>query len=278
MKQALPATHAHLVFPHLHPALEPHRTLLERRVKPAWRLVCQQVETVSRMTTHIGGLTPYVPEALGWPYCVVCKNPLSFIWQLNFADFRAATFTPRGLFQFFYCWLCFPLPGSSYDFESLCRWFPDFTVDRAMMSAQVSCPYLDTLPPDQLLLNRPYEVQLLPFLSIPSAESDENPLNAEIRSRICNASGEEFFSMYTHAQDFYLGDCVSQVGGHNDWVQHDETPSCPICGQRAELVGAVGSDDTNLIWGDTGYWYIFACQATERCPGLLKTFMVSQCL
>lgn len=278
MLPALPATHARLVFPQLHPRLEPYRTLLEESVKPAWRLVCHQVETVSRSTTHIGGFTPYVPDELGWPRCVVCGNPLSFIWQLNFADFGAATFARQGLFQFFYCWLCFPLPGSPYDFDMLCRWFPDFTVDIASTIAQASCPYRDELPPDQLFLNRPYHVELLPFLSVPSAESDDNPLKAEIRAQFVNTEGESFYKLYNDTPGWYLGKCMSQVGGYPDWVQNDDTPHCPICERRAELVGAVGSDDTNLIWGDTGYWYIFACKSTKRCLGLNKLMMVSQCL
>jgi hypothetical protein len=71
---------------------------------------------------------------------------------------------------------------------------------------------------------------------------------------------------------------MSRVGGYPPWVQfRDETPNCPICETRAEFVGAIGSEDTNLIWGDSGYWYFFACKATPECHGLDRPLMASQC-
>jgi hypothetical protein len=277
----LPPTHAHLVLPQLHPALEPYRSVLEKSMKPAWRLMCHQVDAIERTTTHIGGFTPYVPVQRGWPHCESCLDPLSFIWQLNFAEFAAATFATQGLFQFFYCWRCAPLPGlnDEYDFATLCRWYPDFRSDVAATVSQVPCPYLKELTPDQVELAKPCQVDIIPFLSVPSAVSDDHPIPQEVQVELLNAAGETFYRLYNRTPGLYLRDYLSQVNGYPVWVQdNDETPRCPLCGGRAELVGAVGSDETNLIWGDTGYWYIFACQFTEQCGGLNNPLMASQSL
>jgi hypothetical protein len=280
MLPTLPTTHSQLVFPELHQALEPYRPLLKASVKPAWRLRCHQVDTISRTATHIGGFTPYVPIDMGWPHCPVCGNVLCFIWQINFAEFEAATFAPQGLFQFFYCWACFPLPGyTPYEFERLCRWYPDFSRNEAEGVPQTPCPYLDELSADQRELGRPYRVAIIPFLSAPSAISSDNPVPEELQGKPLNTEGETFYKLYNKTAGLYLRECVSQVSGYPNWVQdNDETPHCPACGGRAELVGAVGSDDTNLIWGDTGYWYLFACKLTDRCPGLNRPLMASQSL
>ncbi len=277
MLPTLPTTHAHLVFPQFLPEFDPYRALLEASVKPAWRLQCHQVDTISRTVTHIGGFTPYVPVDMGWPHCPACGNALNFIWQINFAEFAAATFTSQGLFQFFYCWSCFPLPGDPYAFDALCRWYSDFTSNEAELLPQVPCPYVDELPPDQSELARPYQVERIPFLSVPSAVSLDHPVPQELQDQPLNPEGETFYELYNETTGLYLRECVSQVGGYPNWVQDtDETPHCPICGKRGELVVAVGSDDTSLIWGDTGYWYIFACKRTDKCLGLNRPLMASQ--
>ncbi len=275
---SLPKTHAHLAFPDLNPALEPYHSLLEGKLRPAWQLRCHQVVAISRAATHIGGFTPYIPLESGWPRCVVCDNPLSFIWQINFADFDAATFASRGLFQFFYCWFCFPLPDDAYEFGTLCRWYPDFLENEVLTVPQAPCPYLDELSSDLYDLARPSQVDISPFLSFPSVLSFDNPIREDVLHETRHVEGKSLYELYLEIPSFFLN-CLSQVGGYPNWVQdRDDTPCCPVCDQRAELVGAIGSDETNLVWGDTGYWYIFACKYTDKCPGLTQPLMASQSL
>lgn len=286
MLPPLPATHSQLEFPELHPELEPYRYLLEVSVKPAWCLRCHRVRTISRTATHFGGITPYVPLDMGWPRCPTCGNVLDFIWQINFADFAAAAFAPAGLFQFFYCWACFPLPNfTPYEFEKLCRWYPDFNSNEAEAVPQALCPYLRELSSGQWEQNGPYRVDIIPFLSVPAPLSDENPLSQEmLKPQLPEGEDpyevyEDLYEEYYEADGLDLTDCVSQVSGYPAWVQRtDETPHCPACGERAELVGAVGSHGTDYLWGDTGYWYIFACQRTDKCQGLNRPLMASQAM
>jgi hypothetical protein len=65
---------------------------------------------------------------------------------------------------------------------------------------------------------------------------------------------------------------ISRIGGYPPWVQsEDDMPQCPVCGAWAEFVGAIGSGDTGLIWGDSGYWYFFACKANCGMPWVGET-------
>jgi hypothetical protein len=87
---------------------------------------------------------------------------------------------------------------------------------------------------------------------------------------------QRLWSVYSFTEGLYLeAALLSRVGGYPPWVQHeDDTPRCPICGAWATFVGAVGSEETGLLWGDAGYWYIFACRATPACRGLADPLMV----
>jgi hypothetical protein len=45
----------------------------------------------------------------------------------------------------------------------------------------------------------------------------------------------------------------------------------------ANPVAAIGSSDTDILYGDTGYFYFFTCSATVKCPGLGDCVTVHQC-
>ncbi len=47
---------------------------------------------------------------------------------------------------------------------------------------------------------------------------------------------------------------LSQFGGYPVWIQGDETPCCPLCGERAEFVAAIGSGDASLSTGPASGW------------------------
>src|SRR5436309_1089524 len=103
-------THRHLTMPALHTALEPYREELEHAMEPAWLLNASGADTISRAETHFLGTTPYVPVSEGWPRCEKCGRPLQLVCQFNFAEFAGSgMFVESGLFQFFYCWECFPI-------------------------------------------------------------------------------------------------------------------------------------------------------------------------
>jgi uncharacterized protein YwqG len=270
----LPETHRDLTLPPLYPDLEKYHELLEGSVRPAWLLRCQKVEAISRFQTHIGGSTPFAPIQEGWPLCDSCGKPLEFVWQIDFADFKGVgVYAERGLFQFFYCWECFPLPPED-DSGYACRWYPDFDALLVEDIPQLDTP-LQVIESDYSRSVGPFEVQAVPFLSVPNDMSQELPIPTEALEEIVE-DGDTLRQVYGDFVADYIVDKVSQVGGYPDWIQYDDTPSCPVCERRAEFVAAIGSDDTDLLWGDAGYWYFFACRATEDCPGLDKPLMRSQ--
>ena len=272
----IPETHRGLALSPLHSALEKYRAELQEVVKPAWLLRCCKAETVSRFQTHISGNTPFVPVKDGWPLCDTCEKPLEFVWQIDFADFRGiGTFASQGLFQFFYCWDCFALPPQD-EFGYVCRWYPDFKAQQMRNVAQLDAPYQTT---ETAWGSGPFRVDIVPFLSVPGKFSQENPIPENAQNEMVSKEDGRLWAVYSFTKGFYLeGEMISRVGGYPPWVQfHDDTPNCPVCGTRTEFVGAIGSDDTDLIWGDSGYWYFFACKATAECYGLIRPLMASQC-
>jgi len=263
-------------LPVLHPALERYRADLEAVAKPAWLLRCHEVTAVSRSKTQFGGVTPFAPIHHGWPRCDKCGEKLHFVWQVNFADFDGS-FTRRGLFQFFYCWRCnaAPLEGFGYS----CRWYPEFEAQGAGDIPQLDSPYEVNMASYHLPIG-PCAVDVVPFLSVPSIVNPENPIpQAAWYDQVGEKEGE-LWRVFSSTKEFYQeGEMMSRIGGYPPWIQYqDETPACPVCGKRAEFVGAIGSTGTNLIWGDSGYWYFFACRATPGCHGLDKPIMAHQCL
>jgi uncharacterized protein YwqG len=273
----IPETHRDLVLPPLHPALEKYREKLQAVAKPAWLLKCSKTDSVSRFQTHFLGTTPFAPVQDGWPVCGACGKPLEFVGQIDFEAFRGiGAFAGRGLFQFFYCWKCFPHPPKD-NFGFASRWYPNFQAEGMLQVPQLDAPYP---PADTAWRTGPLRVDIVPFLSVPGKFSPENPISREAQNEMVSKEDGRLWSVYSSTKGFYLeGEMISRVGGYPPWVQfRDETPHCPVCNTRAEFVGAIGSDDTHLIWGDSGYWYFFACQATAACRGLASPMMAAQCL
>jgi uncharacterized protein YwqG len=270
----LPMTHRHLTMPALHTALEPYREELEHAMEPAWLLNAYDADTVSRAETHFLGTTPYVPVSEGWPHCDKCGRPLEFVCQFNFAEFAGSgMFVESGLFQLFYCWECFPISDDEIAEGAAlrCRWYPRFNRREAEDAEHAKYPAGD----DTLLCSpTPMHVRPTPFLSFPDLFNSDHPL-AQIELDLGVDAGEDEFDVQRSLLP--TDDYISQLGGYPVWIQADETPVCPICGKQAAFVAAIGSDDTQLLWGDSGYWYFFACNASDACAGLGKPLMLPQC-
>ena len=266
--------HDGLSLPDLHPALARYQAKLQELAKPAWLLRCSKADDVSRLHTHVGGNTPYAPIRDGWPECDQCGEPLTFVWQVDFADFQgAATFAEKGLFQFFYCWACFAMPVEDNGYE--CRWYPDYHVVKAQGVSQMDAPYEIK---DIFEAVAALETTIVPFLSVPARSDPKCPISEEAQNEMVGEDGR-LWSIYDFTKGFFIdNEMISRVGGYPPWFQdQDETPNCPICQERMVFVAAIGSDDTGLVWGDSGYWYFFACNVTKECDGLAKPSMALQC-
>lgn len=282
----LPPSHRNLRLPELHPALEPYRAQLEAVAKPAWLLNAHRVEVTSPTETQFDSVSPFVPAEQGWPLCSHCGDPLSLVCQVNFGQFSGSgMFTKKGLFQFFYCWNCFPPYSEEISpnvFEEgypgyipmellekqlgiAFRWYADFDEATAATVPQAESPFKGAIVGADA-------ISPVPYLSVPDRVDEADPL-ADVDFEESNPDDYEW-----DIRDSVLPtkECISQLGGYPVWVQNYDTPLCPACGNRSELVVAVGSGDTGLIWGDTGYWYVFACKATPKCKGLEYPLMLGQ--
>lgn len=66
----------------------------------------------------------------------------------------------------------------------------------------------------------------------------------------------------------------TKLGGEPDWIQGDEVPECPHCGQRMAFVAQIDSvehdsennplrrdclEDQDYMFGDVGMIYVFFC-------------------
>src|SRR4051812_39031118 len=172
----LPTTHEHLSMPPLHAALEPYRAELEQAMEPAWLLNAYNADTVSRAETQFLGTTPYVPASEGWPRCKQCGQMLEFVCQINFAEFAGSgMFVEHGLFQFFYCWECFPITHEEVAAGAAlqCRWYPQFDeCDAEDTEHAVFVATDDRYPYDTV----PKRVRPTPFLSFPDLFNSDHPL------------------------------------------------------------------------------------------------------
>ena len=267
-----PTSHEHLKLPKLDRPLRSFRAQLEAVAKPAWLLRCKRKQVISRFVTHFGGTTPFAPRGDGWPECGEHRQPMQFIFQVDFTDFQGVgTFANRGLLQFFICHACGLLPQDSFRWR--CRWYPEFHRDESQSIPQMDAP---ELPIDTI---GPYAVRPIPFLSVPAPYAFGHPISADQFNERVNDDDECLWYLYANTDGFCLeADMYSRVGGYPPWIQpNDETPSCPVCGQRAAFVAALGGEDNKFEWGDDGYWYMFACKATAGCPGLTMPLMAFQC-
>jgi uncharacterized protein YwqG len=254
-------THKNLTIPKLPANLEIYRKELEKLTKPAWLLKCSEENEPSTYHTHIKGFNPFVPEEKGWPCCSKCKRPLYFVCQINFTDFLSQVVSfNKGLFQFFYCWDCMPMPNNDFGLET--RWYPDFDLVTAQTVVQANCPHSE----DELEAYASLAFEFIPFLSLPSDRSKENPIPDDVK----------FQAKYNFINGLYLEDkMISRIGGYPPWFQpiSEQDYLCSVCGSLVEFVLAIGSDDTDIVWYDSGYWYFFACSLTSACGSLHKPLM-----
>ena len=69
----------------------------------------------------------------------------------------------------------------------------------------------------------------------------------------------------------------TKLGGEPDWIQDDETPVCPLCGQEMSLVAQIDSIDYTdyrsngpYLFGDVGMLYVFYCLDCGRNPQVIQ--------
>lgn len=184
--------------------------------------------------TRTGGV-PLVPSGFGWPRCGECAGSMQFVGHVLLDDLapRQGEDPPqRGLLSIF---MCQNDPG-------LCEeWDPTAGGNTALL-----------FPPGDLS----------PAV-VPPGGKTLLPQTCGISLSAMDAStyGEARVS-WSEAEDRPLRHVLGQLGGAPDWLQHDETPTCPSCAAPMDFVAQLeeGHDhNTSMNFGG-GCAYAFACE------------------
>jgi uncharacterized protein YwqG len=262
---------------------------LKRGMLEATRLITERAdESVLELgTTKIGG-KPDLPVGTSWP--TWNGSDLSFIAQINLADFRKASQTllpEKGLLSFFYdseqtTWGFDPKDSGSWrvmyfsDLSSLERFeLPASLPDYARYPAcKVEFVKTTTLPPwDSLFVDK---------LNLTETERDA------------------YYDMLDNLHEETVGP-LHQVGGHPATIQGEMQLECQLvshgiyCGdvegyadpRRAELESGaedwclllqIDSDDNSeMMWGDVGMIYFWIQRQALEQQQFEKAWMILQC-
>lgn len=262
----LPATHTHLALPEIPDALSQRKEWILAHIRPAWLLHASPVDSVERGESFIGGNAPHRGEEETWPVCPGCAREMGFVMQVHLTDELVATVPhlKRGTFQFWNCWYCVP-EGDAYGDARQLRRF-DKTFVSYGSSSQVARWFegqqVEGGPLKDVEQNLPFLKRLTqePYLSLPHPFDDLlNDWESEEREHYWEAMGK-------HINE----DTICQVGGYPTWLQDGVTPLEPNTGQATDFVLALGTGDTDVIWGDTGFYYFFAMEGDLSEPFVLE--------
>jgi uncharacterized protein YwqG len=268
MELVLPTTHQHLTLPDTPESLKERKGWILSSVRPAWLLRASDSQKVQPLESFLGGDSPYRAEGQPWPSCPHCKRELGFVMQVMLTQ-EVVENIPNmkpGTFQFWNCWYCVP-KGDAYadarelqtfdtDFlpfgasRSIVRWFEDQNLGFGPPhKSEQNLPFLKVLTPE-------------PFLSLP-AYFDE-------RFQVEEWSEDELSDYDDAFMDALNSETISQVGGYPSWIQDGVQPKNPAADKNAEFVIALGTGDTDVFWGDTGFYYFFAADGDLAEPFVLE--------
>ncbi|MEE1927366.1 hypothetical protein V1J52_04070 [Streptomyces sp. TRM 70351] len=187
--------------------------------------------------TRTGGV-PLVPDGFRWPPCANCGEPMQFLAQLRL---DAPVGDGNGVLALF---MCDAQPG-------LCeQWDPWDGGNRAvLLPADGVAP---AVPPDT-------GVTRLGAVSGVRYERVDAPTYFD--------ASEEWAEVEGRTRRGVLG----QWGGEPEWLQGEETPACPGCGEPMGFVAQLeeGRDHTTAAnFGGGGCAYAFVCGPCARAAFL----------
>lgn len=172
--------------------------------------------------------------------------------QVNLAPFVGVLKGVRpGTFQFWNCWYCVPSGDAHADARQLRTYQDGFTSYGS--SRHLARWYAgETLGNGKVHTTEqnysgPVLLRPEPFLSLPQP-FDEG---------LTDWTQEEANAYWDALDQQWNRESITQVGGYPSWVQGSTTPLDPTTGQPSVFVLALGTGDTGVMWGDTGFYYFF---------------------
>ncbi|WP_354644592.1 DUF1963 domain-containing protein [Kitasatospora camelliae] len=207
--------------------------------------------------TRVGGV-PLAPEGTAWPGCSACDGPMQFLAQVLLDDLGGGGSERRGVLALF---ACQNDPGACAD------WDPTSGGNRALL-----------LPPDGL---RPIPLPDRAEAGADDEAGDEDEDEDEDEESVLLLGATRAVHLQDEDEpDYHLARAawatragrpesavLGRLGGSPDWLQYDETPTCPSCARPMPLIAQLqeGPDPiTAMNFGGGGRAYAFAC---EPCSG-----------
>jgi hypothetical protein len=197
------------------------------------------------LITRTGGL-PLAPGGTAWPVCAECEGPMQFLAQilldgqarpLRGGDDDGAGAAGRAELVMA-VFMCQTDPGMCDAWSSTGGANAAFLFPVAGLTAMAQ-PEVDD----------PETVNLGACNAVRPAESP-----VEDYGTAC-----EEWARTTGAEPRHV---LGQLGGRPDWLQNDETPSCPACGRAMDLAAQLEEGPhhaTNMNFGGCGSAYAFVC-------------------
>ena len=201
--------------------------------------------------TRLGGL-PYAEAGEKWPVCEECTKELAFIGQFRLPDSGHGSLPWGSLLTFFYCWHC-----SSWGFDGEKRTWEIRTHRSPAAEKAVICVPLGASERPI----KPCRAETVAEQSLPAFDGLEY-WSPRVEELCCQENPDEPWEVYFAALEELgiSGDVTSMFGGYPQWIQGDETPDCPECDERMQLMVQIASEEAaELMWGDAGAVYLFSC-------------------
>ncbi|MFD8216828.1 hypothetical protein ACFV2U_24535 [Streptomyces sp. NPDC059697] len=191
------------------------------------------------LVTRTGG-TPLGPAGAVWPRCATCGGPMQFLAQIILDGLgRPIVQGHTRAGHVMAIFMCQNDPG-------MCdEWSPTAGGNRALLFPS------ETLQP----------------IPAPEPDDDEGVLRLGVVNAVSlvSSSSADYFSAreeWGNRSGNSLGNVLGQLGGQPDWLQADETPTCPTCTQPMNLVAQLeeGPDHAaTMNFGGCGTAFAFAC-------------------
>ena len=73
----------------------------------------------------------------------------------------------------------------------------------------------------------------------------------------------------------YAGDEVGkrhQLGGDPTWIQGEDVPECPKCGEKMTFYGQLDSIGDRIVIADCGMIYVFLCFDCNHVESKIQSF------
>ena len=209
---------------------------------------------------YFGGLPP-IPAGLAfdWPHCSHCEGPLQYLGRVPHPVDSSKRLL---IFQ------CANDPG-------MCdEWEPEAGGNKVLVvAAAADAQFAQPPSKGESIFHRAWRA-IRRYGQPPSAYVTTLETAWSGHSEICAADSYGDAVAKFDQPDDQRRQVLGQLGGRPDWIQEDETPVCPACGQPMVLAAQLeeGPDPETAMNFGGGWAYVFTCP----CPADEARFL-SQC-